>query len=148
MTTEPRADNHRQQHDPISVSVAKLLLRLTVAGLLLFHGIAKISNGIEAVVDMVESVGLPGVIAYGVYVGEVLAPILVILGWLTRLSAVVIAFNMLVAIFLGHAGELLVLNQFGGWAIELPLLYFVGAVVIVIFGPGRFALGHDRGWLA
>lgn len=124
--------------------IGKLLLRITIAGLMLFHGIAKLKSGVGGIESMLDGAGLPTALAYGVYIGEVLVPILMLLGVLTRLSSIVFAFNMLVAVLLGHGSELLSLNKYGGWAIELPLLYLMGAFVIALIGPGRFAILPGR----
>ncbi len=75
----------------------KLLLRLVVGGLMLFHGLHKLFDGVDGISAMLVAKGLPGFIAYGVLVGEVVAPILLILGVLTRPAALVLAFTMAVA---------------------------------------------------
>ncbi|HUI72785.1 MAG TPA: DoxX family membrane protein, partial [Spirochaetia bacterium] len=49
----------------------KLILRLTTAGLILFHGISKIIHGITMIGGAVTAYHLPGFVAYGVYAGEV-----------------------------------------------------------------------------
>lgn len=126
----------------------KLLLRVSVAGLMLFHGWAKLTGGVGGVQDMLSGAGLPSFLAYGVYVGELLVPLMMIVGLFTRIASLVFAFNMIVAIALGHAGELLSLNQYGGWAIELPLLYLLGAVAVALMGPGRCAIPPFTGWKA
>lgn len=128
--------------------VGRLLLRVTVAGLMLFHGIAKISGGIGPISGMLENAALPTILAYGVYVGEVVAPVLIIAGWFTRLSAIVLAFNMIVALALAHAGDFFTLNQHGGWQVELPVFFLLGAICIALLGPGRIALGRKTGLLA
>src|SRR5690606_26408980 len=84
----------------------KLLLRLALGVLVLLHGVAKIVSGPAFVVGLVEKIGLPGGFGYLVYVGEVIAPLLLIMGLWTRLAALVIAINMLVAVFLVHMPEL------------------------------------------
>ena len=73
----------------------KLLLRLGVGGLLLLHGIYKVQNGIGFVTESVMRAGLPSFFAYGVYVGEVVAPILVLAGLLTRPAGLIIAIDLL-----------------------------------------------------
>ena len=52
----------------LNPDLAKLLLRLCVGGLMLFHGIFKITHGADMYVGMLESKGLPGLMAYGVYI--------------------------------------------------------------------------------
>jgi putative oxidoreductase len=118
----------------------KLILRLTLGILILLHGIAKITGGLDFITNTVTSAGLPAFVAYGAYVGEVLAPILVILGLYARIGALLIAVNMLFALFLVHRAELFSLNQTGGWAIELQAMFLFGAVVVAMIGPGRFAV--------
>jgi putative oxidoreductase len=120
-----------------------LLLRLGVGTLLLFHGIAKITGGVAWIAGPLGRVGLPAWLAYGTYVGEVLAPVLLILGLWTRLAALVIAFDLFMAIFLARREDIAKINPMGGgWAIELELLYIVGALAIALAGGGRFGLGR------
>ena len=78
--------------------IGKLVLRLTLGVLMLFHGIAKLRYGVSGIEGMVSSHGLPGFLAYGVFVGEVIAPLLVIAGFYARIGGLIIAFNMVVAI--------------------------------------------------
>ena len=117
----------------------KLLLRLTVGGLILLHGVAKLANGIGGISGMVERVGLPGELGYLVYVGEVIAPLLLILGLWTRIAALIVAGNMVVAVALVHMNELFTLTKTGGWALELQGMFLFGALVVALIGPGRYA---------
>lgn len=75
--------------------IGKLILRLTSAGLLFLHGSHSAIYGIQHVKNMVTAVGLPEFIAYGNLIGEVVAPILVMVGYKTRIAALIMAFNML-----------------------------------------------------
>ncbi|WP_038908771.1 DoxX family protein [Dickeya oryzae] len=118
----------------------KLLLRLTVGILLLFHGVAKIQNGVGWISGMLAQHGLPGFIAYGAYIGEVLAPILIILGVLTRLSAAVVAFNLLVATLLVTLGKLFTITNVGAWGLEGEAFYFLCSLVIMLLGSGRYSV--------
>jgi putative oxidoreductase len=126
---------------PMREDLGRLIIRLAVGGLLLLHGIAKLIHGIAPIHQMLEAKGLPSVIAYGVYLGEVVAPLLVILGILTRVGGILIFLNMAIAIFLANMGELGSLNQGGGWAVELPVLYMLGGLAIFCLGPGKYAVG-------
>jgi putative oxidoreductase len=120
--------------------IGKLILRLTLGGLLLFHGIAKLTGGIDPISKTVANAGLPAFLAFGVYVGEVIAPALVIAGWYSRIGAIVIAINMLFAVGLVHARELFALGESGGWALELQGLFFFVALTVALIGPGRFSI--------
>jgi putative oxidoreductase len=125
--------------------LAKLLLRLAVGVLILLHGVGKIRGGPGFILDIVEKAGLPNPFGYLVYVGEVLAPLLVIVGLWTRLAALVIAINMVFAIALVHTGELLQLSPTGGWALELQGLYLVVPIAIALLGAGRYSIGGAAG---
>ncbi|MBM0106972.1 DoxX family protein [Steroidobacter sp. S1-65] len=121
-------------------STGKLILRLALGALVLLHGIAKITGGVGGLSGMVTAAGLPAFVTYGVYVGEVIAPILVLLGWYSRIGAALIAVNMLFAIALAHSAELFVIGKTGGWALELQGMFLFTAIAIALIGPGRFSL--------
>ncbi|MCW8851285.1 MAG: DoxX family protein [Gammaproteobacteria bacterium] len=123
----------------------KLVLRLTVAGLMLFHGVAKIMHpgSLDFIGGMLAGYGLPSVLAYGVYVGEVVAPLMVIVGYRARLGALLMAVNMLFAIVLAHTGDLLSLSEHGGWSVELQMFYLLTAVAVLFLGSGRHAVKAD-----
>ena len=130
--------------NPDLEDIAKLLLRVSLGLLLLLHGVAKISDGIDPILGAVAQAGFPAALAYGVYVGEVIAPVLLIAGIWTRAAAIVVAINMVVAVALMHQADLGSLTQSGGWALELQAFYFVSAVVVALLGPGRLAAGGER----
>jgi putative oxidoreductase len=123
----------------------KLVLRLTVAILMLMHGVAKITGGVEPIAQMLDGRGLPPDLAYGAYIGEVLAPIMVILGVWTRPAALLMAVNMLFAVALAHMQDLFLLGEQGGWALELQGMYLFGALAIMLLGAGRLSVGGLRG---
>ena len=123
-----------------NTDLGKLLLRLTVGGLLLFHGIAKLFNGLGFIEGLLASHGLPTELAWGVYIGEILAPLMVILGYQTRIGAVLIVINMIVAIVLAHTNELLALSRSGGLALELQLFFLLNAAAVIFLGPGKYKL--------
>ena len=121
-------------------SIGKLILRLTLGGLILMHGIAKLTGGIGFITDTVTGVGLPAFFAYAVYLGEVVAPLLLIAGWYSRIGAAVIAINMLFAIGLVHGAEFFTLNQSGGWALEVQGMFLFTAIALVLLGPGQYRI--------
>ena len=79
-----------------------LLLRLTVGGLMLFHGIHKLVYGVAGLQDMLAGLGLPGFLAYFSLAAELVASILIILGAWTRVASAVMVGNMVVAILMAH----------------------------------------------
>jgi putative oxidoreductase len=122
--------------------IGKLVLRLTLGGLMLLHGIAKVTGGIGGLEKMLAGVGLPAVLAFGVYVGEVIAPIMVLLGFFARVGAGLIAVNMLFAVLLAHRGDLFTVGPTGGWALELQAFFLFTALALAFMGPGRFGINR------
>lgn len=120
---------------------AKLLLRVVLGILILLHGWAKLRHGIGGVEAMLAARGLPAFIAWGAYVGEVLAPLLLILGVYTRLGAALVAVNMLFALLLAHSGHFGQFTAGGGWRLELQAMFLAASLAILMLGSGRYALG-------
>ncbi|MBA1279386.1 MULTISPECIES: DoxX family protein [Pseudomonadaceae] len=125
--------------------IGKLVLRVSVGVLILLHGISKLQNGIGGIEGMLESHGLPTLLAYGVYLGEVVGPVLVIIGLFTRVGAVLMVGNMAVAFTLAHMQELFSLGQMGGWALELQGMFLFGSIAIALLGAGRYSAGGNNG---
>ena len=125
--------------------LGKLILRLLVGTLLLFHGIDKLQHGYGFVEQMFVKAGFPGYFSHLVLVGELLAPFFMILGFYTRQAALIQCFVMLMAIFLVHTKELFSLSLHGGYALELQAFYFFGSLAVFFFGAGRFNLARGTG---
>ena len=123
-----------------------LILRLLVGLLIMLHGVGNLLSGYGFIKGVLGGYGLPGFMAYGVFIGEIVAPILIVVGYRTRIAALVLAFNMLVAVLLAHFADIFALNQFGGWAIELQAFYLFGAVALFFSGAGKHALSNQSIW--
>ncbi|MGH8771393.1 MAG: DoxX family protein [Burkholderiales bacterium] len=123
--------------------VGKLILRVTLGVLILLHGISKLSNGVSGIEGMLQGIGLPAFLAFGAYVGEVLAPILVLAGFYARLGAGLIVVNMLFALLLAHSHELFTLGKQGGWALELQGFFLFTALALAFMGPGRYSINRQ-----
>lgn len=124
----------------LSNDIGKLLLRLTVGVMILFHGVHKIIHGIGGIKHLTVSAGLPEFIAYGVYAGEVVAPIFIILGLYARIASLFLAFNMMMAIFLAYGGGIFAIGKHGGLVTELPLFYLILSIIIFLLGSGKYAV--------
>lgn len=114
---------------------AYLILRIVLGLLIGMHGIAKLSKGVTGIEGMLSGAGLPAFIAYGVYIGELVAPALLILGLFVVPAALIVAFNMVVAIALAHSGQVFELSKNGGLALELQYLFLVCAIVVALLAP-------------
>lgn len=117
-----------------------LVLRISVGGLMLFHGVAKILHGISFLQETM------GAVAYAVYIGEVLAPLAILIGWRTRIASVIFAINCIVAIAVAHSQELFSISEHGGYALELLALYLLGSVALFFTGAGKLALSNTNNW--
>lgn len=129
----------------LSPDTGRLILRLCLGSLMLFHGVAKIlhPDSLGFISGMLTANGLPSFLAYGVYIGEVVAPLMVLAGYQARIGGILIVINMLFAILLAHSGDMFSLSAHGGWAIELQMFYLLTAVAVVFLGSGRLAFKAD-----
>ena len=118
----------------------KLIVRLTLGILVLLHGIAKLKGGIGFLTPMVTGLGLPAWFAYGVYLGEIVAPIMIILGLFTRTGAFLLFAHMVFAVFLVHRPELFMMGKQGGYALELQAMFMFTAFALMFMTPGRYAI--------
>lgn len=123
-----------------------LILRISVAALMLLHGVKKLISGVEYLPGMLEDVGLPSFLTYGVFIGEIIAPILMIIGFRTRLASIFFVINCLFAVFMVHSSEIFSLGDNGGWALELLGLYLFGALSLVFTGAGSYAVSTSNRW--
>lgn len=89
---------------------------------------------------MLQDAGLPGFIAYGVYIGEIVAPVLIILGIFTRPAALIYALTLIVATLLVGTGKFFTLTEVGAWGLENEMLYFMGGIAIMLLGPGQYSV--------
>lgn len=124
--------------------IGKLILRLSIGILMLFHGVNKITNGISGVSSLLEQQGLWGHLAYGVYIGEVLAPIMLIIGFQVRIAAGLIVFTMLVAIYAVFGFSIFGINEVGALAIESQMLYLLPCVALLVMGGGKYGISFTR----
>ncbi len=124
---------------------AKLLLRIALAVVLIFHGLFKLTHGVEWIVRLLNEAGLPGVLAYGPYLAEIVAPVLLVLGLWPRLAALVVVADMLTAISLSLRSNIITVKpDGGGWGIEVEFLLLCVAVALVLLGGGRYAITRRR----
>ena len=126
---------------PTNTDIAKLLLRVTLGGLMMFHGVYKVIHGIANVKSMLSSSGLAEFMAYGVYLGEIVAPIFIILGLYARVASFVMAINMTMAIFLAY-GFSLSLSKYGGLSIESPLMFLIMSILVMLLGSGKYSVNN------
>ena len=129
---------------PTRPDVGLLVLRWALAAVVLFHGVFKLTHGVGWMREPLAAFGLPVFVAYGAYLAELVAPVLLIVGAWTRLAALVIAFDMAMAIVLVLRHQMFAVKPSGGgWGIELEALILFAAVTLVFTGAGRYAIVRD-----
>jgi len=127
--------------------VGKLILRVTTAGLILFHGTSKLLHGIGFIENGIAGHHLPRFIAYGVFIGEVFAPMFLLVGLWTRIAALIVAFNMIVAVLLTAYHNAFVIQRSGAWGLEAEAFFFLTAICIFFIGGGKLSATRGRGAL-
>lgn len=120
--------------------VAKLLLRLSVGVLLLFHGWAKINHGVGFIEGLMANYGIPKFFAYVVYLGEVLAPIMLIIGVRVKVASILVMATMGVAFLMVHLKNPFSITSTGALGIENLLFFFIISLCIYIFGGGKYGI--------
>jgi len=123
-----------------------LLIRITISLLMLFHGVNKLDAEVGGIVGLLVLKGMPGSLAYGAIMGEIIAPMMILIGFRTRLAAVIYAVNCLAAILLAHCSDLVSVNEYGGWAAELLGLYLFSAIALYFTGSGKYAVSTSSVW--
>ena len=129
-----------------SNDVGLLLVRIAIGVLLPFHGIAKLIKGIDWIGGLLAGISLPSFIKYGVFIGEIIAPVSLLIGFRTRVAAMFVCFNMFMAVLLAHRHEIFTIKPSGSYTIELDLLYFLGALALVFMGGGKFSVSTKSKW--
>jgi putative oxidoreductase len=127
---------------PDKVDLGLLVLRVWLgASMLVLHGWGKLSNFQRMSKNFADPLGIGSQASLSLaVVGEVLCPILLILGFFTRTAALGASITMAVAFFLAHDAKLK-----GSGSGELAFVYLAGFVAIFLAGPGRHALEGKGG---
>ncbi|RXQ91500.1 DoxX family protein [Ancylomarina salipaludis] len=126
----------------INTDLGILILRITVGGLMIFHGVAKLVHGHGFIIAALSQKGLPEILWLGVPLAEFIAPILIILGLFTRVASSLIVFTMIMTFYLVFGMDGFKLNEYGTFVAELNLFYMFTAIAIYFTGSGRFALSE------
>lgn len=125
-----------------------LLIRVMFGVLILFHGWHKVVHGIDTPMARMASHGLPGFLMYFAYVSEFVAPILIVLGLFTRLSALTLFVTMTVVVYIEVRTGVSLTPQ-GAVSIETQLIYWFISAALFFTGPGRYKVsaGSNSNWL-
>jgi putative oxidoreductase len=116
--------------------LALLGLRLALGIIMIAHGYVKLFGGMPKFMGMLNSMGIPGWMAYVSAGAEFGGGILLVVGLLTRLAALSILIDMAVAIVKVHWKN--GLKGPGGY--EFPLACGIIAFALIFLGAGPISL--------
>ena len=124
--------------------LGKLVLRLGVGGMMAFHGVHTLLTGLDPVKALLVAHKLPEAFAYIAYAGEIVGPLLVIVGLFARFGAFLLVFEVAALVALGGLAQIVALTPTGGYALEIEALYLTGALAVLLVGPGRLGIGGGK----
>ncbi len=117
--------------------IGLLFLRVSFSVMMMTHGFPKLMKLINGDFGFANPIGLgelPSLVL--TVVGELICPVLVLLGYKTKWMALPTIITMTVAAFIVHAGD-----SFG--TKEKALLFLSGFVAIALFGGGKYSLDRS-----
>lgn len=121
-------------HHTKNVDLALLIARVSIALLMLTHGLPKMSGFAESPVKFMDVLGMGTTMSLGLAVfAEVICSVLVLLGLGTRLAVIPLSFTMMIAAFHVHIGDPFAKQ-------EMALHYLMVYVVLFLLGSGRYSL--------
>ena len=119
-------------------NIIDLLARILISALFLINGIFKITN-YDGTLDWMEGYGMPGVLLIPAIILEILGPILIIIGYQTKITAAFLSLFCLATAVIFH-------NDFSN---QMQLTSFLknialagGFLFLVINGSKKFSLDN------
>ncbi|MDR6371039.1 putative oxidoreductase [Chryseobacterium bernardetii] len=129
-----------------NIDLGMLITRIAIGFPMSVYGISKLIHGIGFIQDIMTMHGLPSFFAYGVFAGEIIAPVLLIIGFRARLAGLIFAANCFTATILAQTANIFKLNEFGGWALELLVIYMLVSLSFFFTGAGKHAVSTQNKW--
>ena len=120
---------------PFAVNIVITMQRVMLGALLIYHGQAKIFNGVDGMITMLTERGwpMPWLQAYAAAYIEFAGGVLLIVGLFTRPTALFVVILFLVIVFGIHGADPFAKK-------ELGLLFLMLAVMTAAAGPGRYSV--------
>lgn len=121
-----------------------LILRLSLGSILLAHSVylKMMVFTLPGTADFFSSIGLPGFMAYVVFIIEAIAGIALIVGYQTRVFAAMVIPVLLGATWAHSSSGWLFTNNGGGW--EYPLFLTLTALVQLSIGGGKYVVSFRK----
>ena len=135
---------------PLGLDLASLLLRITVGGILILHGVRKTQNKLQGTINWFNSLGFPFKVtggripAYLAAINEIFFGFMLLVGIFTQIVAAIVVSQMLVALYVATVKEKSAFISMAGnpgiYGFELDLHYIFGALSLIMIGGGAFSL--------
>ena len=120
-----------------SIDFGLLLMRVGFSVGLMTHGYGKFLKVIYGNFEFGDPIGIgPTLSLILATIGEFIAPILIILGWKTRLATIFPTLTMLVAFAIAHDGDPFSRK-------EKAFVYLVAFLTLYFTGPGKYSIGKE-----
>ena len=126
------------------VGWAALPLRLILGMLFMNHGYPKLFKDFKGTVKMVQGIGFKpgGFWAFWLGFAEFFGGLAILLGFATRIGAVLIGIVMLIALYLNKVTWKK--PMIGGY--ELVLIYLAALITLYLLGAGNLSIDSIIGW--
>ena len=118
--------------------IVEILGRLLLSAIFLINGIGKIFN-YEGTIQYMEDFDVPGYLIIPAITVEILFPILLILGYYTKFSALVLSLFTLALAVIFHTDFS---NQMQLMSFLKNIAIAGGFLIIFVYGPGKYSLDH------
>jgi putative oxidoreductase len=120
-----------------SLDFGLLIMRIGFSVGLMTHGYGKFLKVVQGNFEFGDPIGIgPTFSLILAAIGEFIAPILIILGWKTRLATIFPTLTMLVAFAISHDGDPFSRK-------EKAFVYLIAFLTLYFTGPGKYSLGKE-----
>lgn len=120
-----------------SIDFGLLLMRVGFSVGMMTHGYGKFLKVIQGNFEFGDPIGIgPTFSLILAAIGEFIAPILIILGWKTRLATIFPTITMIVAFVIAHDGDPFSKK-------EKAFVYLIAFLTLYFTGPGKYSLGKE-----
>ena len=118
--------------------IVEILGRLLLSAIFLINGIGKIFN-YEGTIQYMENFDVPGYFIIPAITVEILFPILLILGYYTKFSALILSLFTLALAVIFHTDFS---NQIQLMSFLKNIAIAGGFLIIFVYGPGKYSIDH------
>jgi putative oxidoreductase len=118
----------------LNTDVASLLIRLIFGGIFVYHGFGKYVAYDHILPMFGDIIGIGSKLSFNLVIfAELICGLLVLVGFLTRLSVIPILITMIVAFFIAHAKDPFQVK-------ELAFMYMLLSIVVFVLGSGKYSV--------